>query len=55
MPCPQQKLELLAKSTKTIKNIISISIFIIYSSMVHLTCYGHSKRTLTVRRCDGEW
>jgi len=37
LPC-QQKLKLLAKSIKTIKSIIIISIFIIYLSMVHLTC-----------------
>jgi len=45
MPCRQRKLELLDKSIKTINNIIIISIFIIYLSMVHLTCYGHPKRS----------
>jgi len=34
----QQKLKLVAKSIKTIKSTIIISIFIIYLSMVHLTC-----------------
>jgi len=38
LPCHQQKLKLLAKSIKTIKSIIIISIFVIYLSMVHLTC-----------------
>jgi len=37
LPCRQQKLKLLAKTIKTIKSIIIISIFIIYLSMGHLT------------------
>jgi len=38
LPCHQQKLKLLAISIKTINSIIIINIFIIYLSMVHLTC-----------------